>query len=757
MFQLLARVILVAQSLLPQEIPLQLEQALQHGGQTVTVVQQGLETPRRPKDVVILQPTSPPQAQALVRQAQTTGWVEEAWLPPPPDLAAWRASIRADLPLWQEAAAPLRLIPAAQAMARLSEAIERGQAAGVTSMTQILTPEGQATDKGQYFLTMLRAAVIQQTSPLGTSPKLTRSWRNREAVISATEAEMFQRLAWQVAQDLAPPPVTAAPAAPPLTPITNPNLAMGLNGISDWSPQLPFLDLMKSARVWTGHLPGQFGGWDAEDLRRVGALDQEGWLRFIPKELASVAALVLVDLPADAQGAAGRYLLRYQGKGRLTIEGRVGELQYGPQEARFTFTPGEGAVSITIHQTDPADPLRQLTLVREDRAPLLDAGQIFNPDFLGRLRGVKTLRFMDWMQTNNSPLQTPSDRPLPSDYSYTWRGVPIEVIVALANELGANPWLTLPHLADDNFARLYATYTRDHLAPDLVAHLEYSNEVWNWQFSQATWTEEQGKQRWGRPSTWVQFYALRATQIAQIWHEIFGPEAPSRLVRIISTQTGYLGLEEMILEAADVQAEGKPAPATQFDAYAITGYFSGSLGDEAMMPLVKDWLQDSQIAAEKSAKDQNLTGHQAQGFIAAHRYDLAVTRAITELQEGKVAGKHEGSLDHLLGTVLPYHQAIAQKHGLRLMMYEGGTHILGFGAASGDAQMTEFLTYLNYTPQIAAVYGQVMTAWARLTPEPFMAFVDIATPSRWGSWGALRHLGDDNPRWQALAKGCIAC
>lgn len=31
-----------------------------------------------------------------------------------------------------------------------------------------------------------------------------------------------------------------------------------------------------------------------------------------------------------------------------------------------------------------------------------------------------------------------------------------------------------------------------------------------------------------------------------------------------------------------------------------------------------------------------------------------------------------------------------------------------------------------------------------------MGFVDVAPPSRWGSWGALRHLGDMNPRWATL-------
>ena len=40
--------------------------------------------------------------------------------------------------------------------------------------------------------------------------------------------------------------------------------------------------------------------------------------------------------------------------------------------------------------------------------------------------------------------------------------------------------------------------------------------------------------------------------------------------------------------------------------------------------------------------------------------------------------------------------------------------------------------------------------WRAAGGTLFNAFVDVAAPSRWGSWGALRHLDDDTPRWQAL-------
>ena len=59
----------------------------------------------------------------------------------------------------------------------------------------------------------------------------------------------------------------------------NPALAIGLSGVADWSTQNPFIDLMKTARPWIGHRPGQHGGMDFEALqaaaisiRKVGPL-----------------------------------------------------------------------------------------------------------------------------------------------------------------------------------------------------------------------------------------------------------------------------------------------------------------------------------------------------------------------------------------------------------------------------------------------------------------------------------------------------
>jgi hypothetical protein len=316
--------------------------------------------------------------------------------------------------------------------------------------------------------------------------------------------------------------------------------------------------------------------------------------------------------------------------------------------------------------------------------------------------------------------------------------VPVEVQVALANELAADPWFTIPHKAEDALVREMAEVAARDLAAGLTAHVEYSNEVWNWQFAQARWAEEQGRARWGQDGTWLQYYGLRAAEVARIWRAVFAAR-PDSLRTVIATQTGAPGVEAQILDAPLVQGEGKPPPHEAFDAYAVTGYFAALLGSEEKAPMVRHWLEEARAADP------------------FRPFEAALPRAAAELQGGAESDNPEDTLDRLLGEVLPYHAGVAARYGLELMMYEGGTHVVGMGPVVDDPEMTEFFKALNYSPQMGALYARLLEGWASISDAPFMAFVDIYAPNKWGSWGALRHLGDDNPRWQALAAGCAGC
>ncbi len=622
------------------------------------------------------------------------------------DYDAWYhdlvARLRADLPGLQ-----IDLIPVAPVLSGL---LTEGPLAGLSPADLYIDDAPHGTPTTYLLAAMVTYAALYGAEPpvIGLPETVAPALRDNYAVVAA---EVWRQVAGAVAPE-------GASLTRPDSGLADPSVAFGLTGIDDWSTQQPFLDVMKTARPWIGHLPGQWGGVGFDELLAGGFLSPEGWPLAIPEGVEKLETLVLTDLPPAARSVAGAYVLRWQGSGDLSVGGRARSPQRGDHEIRFDFAPGEGPVVIALTAIDPADPIRDITLVRADRLDLFDAGLVFNPDWLHRIGDARVVRFMDWMRTNGSPQVTWADRPLTSDFSYAWRGVPVEVMVDLANRIGADPWFTLPHMADDDHVRAFAAVVHDTLDPRLRVHAEWSNEAWNFIFPQAQWARDQAVARWGEQAGedgWMQYAGTRAAEVADIWAQVFA-DAPDRLVRVVATHTGWPGLEEPLLDAPLRQAEGLPPPAASFDAYAITGYFGAEIGAEDMAETLRDWIADGTAA-------------------------------------GRVTDRlRAGSLDDLVAELWPHHAAVAQARGLQLLMYEGGTHLVGQGLVTEDEAITAFFTAYNYGPEMAGLYADLIAAWRALPGQvgPFTAFVDTGMPSRWGSWGALRHLDDMNPRWATL-------
>lgn len=532
--------------------------------------------------------------------------------------------------------------------------------------------------------------------------------------------------------------------------LANPSLAMGLNGLADWSTQHPFVDLMKTARPWTGHLKGQWGGMTAQDLEARAYLDPEGWLVSIPAETDRVETFILTDQPEEAKSLAGNYRLTYSGEGRFDLSGRARVYKKTPGEWWFSYSPGDGTIGIAITQTDPnqvGDYLRNFKIVHEDHIALDEAGFIFNPRWLAKIDDLRLVRFMDWMFTNGSEAKSLNDWPLVTDYTYVRRGAPIKVMVELANIIGTDAWFNMPHKADDVYMRTFATYVRDNLNPDLKAYVEYSNELWNFGFTQAHWAGQMAEELWGQdaaPDAWMQYAGTRAAEMARIWQDVYGAEADARLVRLIATHSDWPGLEEGLFHAPLMRAQTPdvPPPVDAFDAYAVTGYFGLELGVEDGPPKVLNWIAESRDKAERDGKEQGLKHVFLNDYIQAHKFDTAVPKAIDAVQNG--------SLKHYVTEMLPYQDKVAKANGLELIMYEGGTHIVGIAQWSGNEDLTEFFKYLNYTPEMSDLYKSLLADWKVGGGTLFNAFVDVAPASQFGSWGTLRHLDDDTRRYDTL-------
>lgn len=687
----------------------------------------------------------------------------------------WRARLLDDLDAWEnivdllrnghpEATDQIKLIPAGQALARLDDAIGAGRVPGLSDISDVFDDDIHLNTRGHYFVSMVQYAVLTGADPAGLPHDVSDRFGKPFDGVDATMAAVMQEIAKEAVEAYqggrvsgaasgtsAPvgaraPPVPTVKVLPTDTPMS---MAVGLAPVTDWSAQQPFLDVMRTARPWLGHLPGRFGGIEYAELVSNGHIDADGWVTSLPRAAGSVGTLILTDQPEAAVSLKGRYVLRFEGSGVVEPLGRAGNIRYGHGEVRFDYTPGPGSVEIRIQRTSASNPVRRISVVREDRLEMWEGGAVFNPDFLRRLDSFDTLRFMDWMETNNSVVATWEARPRVSDASWAHHGVPLEVMVSLANTLGAHAWVNMPHLADDAYVRAFAGAMRAALDTKAKVFVEYSNEVWNFQFAQTRWADAQAQARWGQNDVGTQYYALRAAQIARLWSAEYEGDA-QRLVNVISSQTGWLGLEENILRAPLVVAEGAPAPFEAFDAYAITGYFGGILGLEARRNMVHGWLDESLARAADEAAAQGLTGSARQKAMDAAQYDYATAVAAQELTDGSVSGQQTDTILDLSSRVWPYHAAVAAKAGLDLIMYEGGTHVVGIGAQVDDARLTAFFHHFNYTPQMGALYTALVNGWRDAGGQLFNAYADVYVPTKWGSWGALRHLDDENSRWDAL-------
>lgn len=504
------------------------------------------------------------------------------------------------------------------------------------------------------------------------------------------------------------------------------SLGIGLSGIADYSTQMPFLDAFKSSRAWMTQSPSQ---WDTGEAAQLD-LDPQGWVRSLPAAGTAaydrVSTLMLWDVPYES----GAYRVVYDG---------TGTLEYGLDAFKLSSAPGidtiqadsnkPGGIQLQITATDPnqtGDYVRNIRVYSEKNLPLVELGMRFNPDFLTRIKDFGTLRYMDWMAANNSQQQDWANRPTLSDASWARKGTPVELMVQLANETGTNPWFNIPHGATDDYIRSFATYVRDHLDPKLKAYVEYSNEVWNWQFTQASYAEAQAKQRWGDNPPgwggWMQWYGMRAAQTADLWKSVYGSESPNRLVTVVSTQSGWKGMEDMILNTPAWVAEGHAPAYKSFDAYAVTGYFSGSLGQSQNADTVRSWLSDS---------------------------DGGFGKAFQQLRYGNLLPGSDSAQDTI--DSFSDQADVARRYGLQLVGYEGGQHIVGVNGVQDDPQLTNFFIELNRRPEMQAIYQDLLNGWKAAGGTQFNQYNDVGAPTQWGSWGALENLHQSSsPKYSAL-------
>jgi hypothetical protein len=518
--------------------------------------------------------------------------------------------------------------------------------------------------------------------------------------------------------------------------LANPTIAMGLQFINDWTQAYPFLDMIKHSRTWVAHRPGEWGGGGELNLDAAGVLDENGWVTDIPETYNSVSLSMFTASNPEATSISGRYVLRYEGEGDIKLRlGEVEVISQEPGEIVFDYLAGNHMVMVDIFDTDPngtGDYIRDISVVKEEYLDLYEAGALFNPNYIDTMNDVRSLRYMDWMHTNHSKDQDWDD--LTHLDNYVWsEEVPLEVQIALANEIGADPWFNLPFGATEEYIRNFAELVRDTLDPDLVAHVELSNEVWNWQFSQANQSNLEGLARWGITEEtsgrhpYLQNYGYRAAEMMEIFNEVFGEDAGARLNGVLGGQAANawtlgqaaVGAERYIEDAgADVNVSDL------FGSMAISWYVGSDFGLSTGYNLIKSWMSVSD--------------------------DYAVDQVFQQLFHGDLTDAPHTTIQR---TIDQFAKAIeyAEQYDLDLDTYEGGSHIVGVGNYKHEEEFANLLHKVNADPRMADVYEMLYDGWVEAGGGMFNAFTEIAKVSHEGPWGHKNHIDDtDSARWDAL-------
>lgn len=267
----------------------------------------------------------------------------------------------------------------------------------------------------------------------------------------------------------------------------------------------------------------------------------------------------------------GTYVVLYDGDGVL-IFGMYDVLvvRYGIGRIEVDVSPStnfNNGLLVTITRTNPNDYVRNIRVIRPGYEGVWQAVN-FSPLMLEKLQPYGTLRFMDWTNTNGQTDKDWETRTLPSWRAYTGNGVAWEETIRLCNTIGKNAWISIPHLATDDYITKLAQLFKTKLEPHLTVYVEYSNEVWGSLFPGGQYAQNMGvKLNYTSDPTQARFCYLgqRTQDISDIWWSVFGVGSPILKI-VVSTQAVNADTTSRILACRNTY--------TKVNAVAIAPYLS---------------------------------------------------------------------------------------------------------------------------------------------------------------------------------------
>lgn len=482
-------------------------------------------------------------------------------------------------------------------------------------------------------------------------------------------------------------------------------IGINLNRVTDYSPEIVFVDAFKQARNWISHNEAPGGPWSTGVEVDY---DENGYPLQIPFDNGvdspqRVRTLMLWTLPEEGF-PAGRARLIVKGKGRVRLLNSASGTYETPLDTYVDISTGSG-IQLIIEESDINDHINDIKFILPGYGETYQE-KTFTDEFLAFLDDFQLIRFMDWLQTNNSKVETWEDRTSKDRYSQSGgSGVAWEYIIELANTTKQDMWICIPHLADDDYITKTAELIHNTLDANINVYIEYSNEVWNSGFKQsnASWDlgEAAGLGTYHAGWKWT---SKRSADIFYLFEQVFTNH--DRLVKLIPSQSAYAGRSDHLMEYFEDPLYNPHG--IKANALAIAPYFSTKANELAETITVEE---------------------------------------IVELMDESLPKTFEDIQENL---------EVANKYNVELIAYEGGQHLAGSNIETIENEvLTEKFKAVNHHPDFQETYCKYLNYWYENVGEIFTHFSSHSKYGKHGSWGVKEHMNDfDNPKYLAL-QNCV--
>ena len=575
-------------------------------------------------------------------------------------------------------------------------------------------------------------------------------------------------------QNNVPPPISFSPNI--YNDNNRSNLGTNLVQVSNWTGSAPFINLMKMASEWQGNsFTSNLAGWITSGSARSTIINTAGLYNQTIKNVipTDIDYLVIWDGAGSVTASNATEIESVQGKKRIKIngdsktfwikvEGPVFNIRIVPtggvcENNVFTRVPNR-------YSCTPQSLYRSFEFNYDDL--------IFMPKFLDNLKYYNTIRFMDWARTNQL-FSTWPNNPGPTVIDWSWsadindktrvahiddaiwsteKGVPISIMVKLANILDADPWFNIPHLASETYVREHAK-TVKKLEHNLHVYLEYSNEIWNsGKFAQFYTILKNGQvDTNSRLEDVRKKYAVNAATKINHWLNAFNDY--SRVTKVLSGWSKNITYNERLM---DTVVWDQTTAAEVFNAFAIAPYFGFNVCD----PSRGDCTNQITPADVTMASTQ------------------IIECLLTGMGYNSYCPKNDVELSRTIQTVIGWaeqNNGKANARGLSLIAYEGGQHLVSnvdeasstynklYSANTDNLMQTAYKKYLDAWWN-ASTYQSKQKSNYNGQPQLFMHFNNVSGYSKYGFWGALEYQQQENnilsnettPKYQALYEYSIA-